>query len=111
MVMTQAATAVTTTAPTAGPAIGVGLAYSMLWFQGCWQSRARAARGRRPCGGYSGLDNAGASQQGRRVGLSWPVGRAMNLPADESTPAAPQWLQQLLSRGPGEGLGLDLGGS
>src|SRR4029450_546652 len=68
MVMTQAATAVTTTAPTAGPAIGVGLAYSMLWFQGCWQSRARAARGRRPCGGYSGLGNAGASQQGRRVG-------------------------------------------
>jgi hypothetical protein len=35
----------------------------------------------------------------------------MNLPADESTPAAPQWLQQVLSRGPGEGLGLDLGGS
>jgi hypothetical protein len=107
--MTQATTAVPTTAPTVGPAIGVGLTYRMLWSQGSWQSRARAARGRRPRGGCSGLDMAMASQQGRRVGLSWPVGRAMNLPADESTPAATLWLQQALKQGAGGRL--DLGGS
>jgi hypothetical protein len=52
-----------------------------------------------------------ASQQGRRVGLSWPVGRAMNLPADESTSATSQERQQVLKQGAGRGLGLDLGGS
>jgi len=107
MVMTQAATAVPTTAPTVGPAIGVGLTDSMLWSRGSWQSRARAAPGRWPGGGCRGLDNVVASQQGRRVGLSWPVGSAMDLPADESTSATSQGLQQ----GPGGGLGLDLGGS
>jgi hypothetical protein len=92
--MTQSATTIPTTAPTVGPAIGVGLTYSMLWSQGSWRSRARAARGRWPGGGCRGLDNAVASQQGRRVGLSWPVGRAMDLPADESTSPASQGLQQ-----------------
>jgi hypothetical protein len=55
-----------------------------------------AACGRRPWGVFSGLDNPAASQQGRRVGLSCPVRRAMNLPADESTSAATQRLQQAL---------------
>jgi hypothetical protein len=32
--MTQSATAVTTTGPTVGPAIGVGLIHSMLWSPG-----------------------------------------------------------------------------
>jgi hypothetical protein len=35
----------------------------------------------------------------------------MNLPADESTSPATQWLQQALTQGPGEELGLDLDGS
>jgi hypothetical protein len=109
--MTQAATAVTTTAPTAGPAIGVGLTDSMLWSRGLLAVQGAGGAWPPALRRYSGLDNAGASQQGHRVGLSWPVGRAMHLPVDESTPAAPQWLQQVLSRGPGEGLGLDLGGS
>jgi hypothetical protein len=62
------------------------------------------------CGGCSGLDMAVASQQGRRVGLNWPVGRAMNPPTDESTSAAQQ-LQQLLQQPAGGRLGLNLGGS
>jgi hypothetical protein len=35
----------------------------------------------------------------------------MNLPADESTPAATQGLQQALKQGAGGWLGLDFGGS
>ena len=35
----------------------------------------------------------------------------MDLPADESTSPATQWLQQELQRGAGGRLGLDLGGS
>jgi hypothetical protein len=35
----------------------------------------------------------------------------MNLPADESTPATSQGLQQALKQGAGGRLGLDLGGS
>ena len=109
--MTQSATAVTTTVPTVGPAIGVGVTSQML---GSWgwllAVRARATRSRWPCGGHSGLDMAVASQQGRRVGLSWPVGRAMDLPVDESTSPATQGLQQALQQGAGGRLRLDLGG-
>ena len=72
--------------------------------------RARAARHRWPGGGCSGLDNTVASQQGRRVGLSRPVGRAMDLPVDESTSPATQGLQQALQQGAGGRLRLDLGG-
>jgi hypothetical protein len=35
----------------------------------------------------------------------------MNLPADESTPATSQGLQQVPKQGPGGRLGLELGGS
>ena len=35
----------------------------------------------------------------------------MNLPVDESTSPATQWLQQALKQGAGVRLGLDLGGS
>jgi hypothetical protein len=111
MVMTQAATTMSTTVPTVGPAIGVGLTYSMLWSEGSLRSRARAACGRWPGGRCRGLDMAVASQQGRRVGLSWPDGRAMNLPVDESTSPASQGLQQALQQGAGGRLRLDLGGS
>jgi hypothetical protein len=107
MGMTQAATAVPTTAPTVGPAIGVSLTDGMLWCQGSLRSPGAGGAWRWPCGGCRGLDKAVASQQGRRVGLSWPVGRAMNLPADESTSATSQRLQQ----GAGGRLRLDLGGS
>ena len=41
MVMTQSATAVTNTVPTVGPAIGVGLTYSMLR---SWGTRGRGSR-------------------------------------------------------------------
>jgi len=74
-------------------------------------SAALTVRLYRPCGVFRGLDNAATSQQGRRVGLSCPVRRAMDLPVDESTPAATQWLQQALKQGAGGRLGLDLGGS
>jgi hypothetical protein len=111
MLMTQSATAVTNTVPTVGPAIEVGLTYQMLGPRGNSRSQPWAAHSRRPCGGCRGLDNAATSQQGRRVGLSCPVRRAMDLPVDESTPAATQWLQQALKQGAGGRLGLDLGGS
>src|SRR5215218_6387894 len=110
MVMTQAATAVTNTVPTVGPAIGVGLTYQMLGPRGYSRSQPWAAHSRRPCGVFRGLDNAATSQQGRRVGLSCPIRRAMDLPVDESTPAATQWLQQALKQGAGGRLGLTSGG-
>src|SRR4029453_4670777 len=110
MGMTQSATTMPTTAPTVGPAIGAGLTDSMLGSRGSWRSRARAGGPRGPGGGWSGLDNTGASQQGRRVGLSRPVGRAMDLPVDESTSPATQGLQQALQQGAGGRLRLDLGG-
>jgi ABC-type branched-subunit amino acid transport system ATPase component len=47
----------------------------------------------------------------RLIGLSRPVGRAMDLPVDESTSAAAHWLQQALKQRVGGRLGLDLGGS
>src|SRR5215207_7584174 len=43
MVMTQAATAVTNTVPTVGPAIGVGMTYMMLGSWGYSRSRASVA--------------------------------------------------------------------
>jgi hypothetical protein len=107
MVMAQSATAVPHRR--ARPSGSANLSDARIL--GSWQSRARAAPGPWPGGGRRGLDKAVASQQGRRVGLSWSVGRAMDLPADESTSAATQWLQQALKQGAGGRLSLDLGGS
>jgi hypothetical protein len=49
------------------------------WRTTCaWQRPAvhnSAARNRRACGGFSSLDKAAASKQGRPVGLSCPLGR------------------------------------
>jgi hypothetical protein len=110
MVMTQAVTAVPTTAPTVGrpselPNLQHALVPGLLAVPGpggAWPVALR--RMQRP-------DMAVVSQQGHQFGLSWPVGRAMNLPADESTSATNQGLQQALKQGAGGGLGLDLGGS
>jgi hypothetical protein len=70
-----------------------------------------AARNRRACGGFSSLDKAAASKQGRPVGLSCPLGGAMDAPVDESTPTAAKRLQQALEQRSRGRLRLDFGGS